>query len=51
MAKRDEEDDLSLNDPLVKNPLLSVHNRAAKVETLLKHLVGENLEEHVDGGG
>ena len=28
-----------------------MHNRAAKVETLLKHLVGENLEEHVDGGG
>ena len=21
------------------------------METLLKHLVGENLEEHVDGGG
>ena len=27
-----------------------MHNRAAKVETLLKHLVRENLEEHVGVG-
>lgn len=30
--------DLSLNDPLVKDPLLPMNNRTAKVETFFKHL-------------
>ena len=33
--------DLSLNDPLVENPFLPMHNRAAQVEALLKHLKGK----------
>ena len=32
------EEDLSLNDPLVKDPLLPMNNRTAKVETFFKHL-------------
>ena len=32
------EEDLSLNDPLVKDPLLSMNNRTAKVETFFEHL-------------
>ena len=32
------EEDLSLNDPLVKDPLLPMNNRTAKVETFFEHL-------------
>ena len=32
------EEDLSLNDPLVKDPLLPMNNRTAQVETFFKHL-------------
>ena len=32
------EEDLSLNDPLVKYPLLPMNNRTTKVETFFKHL-------------
>ena len=32
------EEDLSLNDPLVKDPLLPMNNRTAKVKTFFEHL-------------
>jgi len=39
-----------VNDPLVENPFLSMHNRATKMEALIKHLVRGNLEKHAGVG-